>query len=190
MNDKNHFLYFSLASVLFSVLTISAFVLTDVNKKEQAHGVNSYAEGSGSETKKVGSVITGIDPQLVTASSAILYSPPSNVVDGNPQTSWNISTSATPATPQWVQIELPTTQTISSIRLTVNQSNPGQTLHRIFIGKTAQDLVEAGTLQGTTKNDDILDLSFSTSFTGKIVRVVTEDSSGLLTGWKEIQLYQ
>jgi hypothetical protein len=124
--------------------------------------------------------------KLATASSALAGFPASLAVDGQEGTVWN--SGGFPV--QWIEIDLGEPYTIASIRLTVEQSPAGETVHRVY-GKgpgTGGDFVLLTTLSGVTESLDVLDYTPAEPLRDvQFIRVETITSPSWV-GWREIEV--
>ncbi len=111
---------------------------------------------------------------------------PALAVDGNPDTWWG----ATAPAPQWIQIQLRAPATIAAIRLSISQSPPGQTLHRIRVKgpDTGGRFVVLGELSGITS--DLQVLTFTPPEPVPNVEFIRIDtlSSPSWVAWREIEV--
>jgi hypothetical protein len=107
-------------------------------------------------------------------------------VDGDPGTSWN--SGGFPL--QWIQVDLGADSAIAEIRLTVEQTPPGQTIHVIY-GQgegTGGAFRQLHIFSGTTSSFDVLVFSPPEPLTGiRSIRVETTTTPSWV-GWREIEV--
>jgi len=111
---------------------------------------------------------------------------PEGAVDGNPDTYWGAGDFA----PQWIEIDLGESYTITELRLLIGQSPPGETTHRVLIkGPEVEDaFFEAHTFRGVTTDLQLLTLIFPEPIKAvRYVRIETTRSPSWV-GWKEIEV--
>ena len=116
--------------------------------------------------------------------NSLLDNPPALAVDGNLETHW----SAGGHPPQWIELDLGDTFTVSRINLIVDQFPDGQTRHQLFGKATAQDAYELlREFDGQTTNGQILEHTMPTPWTGRFIKVETLTSPSWVA-WKEIEV--
>lgn len=196
MEDKNHFLYFVSTSVLLSILTISAFMLTDSNKNQQAkRPLNTKASEITPTPFLMGELITNIQKELTLASHSDQQSSPDNAIDGNEGSSWEAGLAATPENPQWLEINLSNStlnqaNKITTLQLYSNQNSAEQAVHKIYAGNTPTTLRLVHTFTQTVQPQEILTVTFNPPLENdSYLRIETEQST-FPVSWKEIKIYQ
>jgi hypothetical protein len=118
----------------------------------------------------------------VTASRALKEQPATNAVDGT-DAHWGAG--AFP--PQWVQIDLGGTYTITELRLMVSQYPPGNTLHQVYVGDETGSLRLVHTFEGYTKDNQVLVFAPDKPLENvQFIRIVTTDSPSWVS-WKEVE---
>jgi predicted amidohydrolase YtcJ len=116
-----------------------------------------------------------------TASRSTPTNPPEFAVDGDVSTSWV----AGDFPPQWLAVQLGALHVVAGVRLTVEQTPSGPTVHRIF-GRLADGSEELlAEVAKTTASGDEIDIPFVDSLTVDLVRVETVDSPSWVA-WSEI----
>jgi uncharacterized protein (TIGR03437 family) len=110
---------------------------------------------------------------------------PALAVDGNVDTFWNSGGFA----PQWIEIDLPFPSIVSGVRLTVDQSPSGPTVHDLYLqsdGKAQPQLVNE--FNGVTQDQQVLTWTATQPMLGvTAVRVLTTASPSWV-GWREIEI--
>ena len=120
----------------------------------------------------------------VTASSSVAGQGSKLAIDGDPGTSW-VSGKAPPG---WIEISLGRPSTIETIRLTVNQSPPGRTVHTVSAGGSHASLEKVHVFDGATKYGDLLSWTPSAPLTGvSVIRIQTSVSPSWVA-WLEIEI--
>jgi preprotein translocase subunit Sec61beta len=121
----------------------------------------------------------------VKAPAALPDHPPSAVVDENSGTTWI----AGAGPPQWIQINLQGTFRVSEIRLLVEQSPAGKTVHRVLVRRAGSSTFElVHTFSGQTDDGSELVFSPSTPLAKvQLVRIETVTSPSWVA-WKEIRV--
>lgn len=129
--------------------------------------------------------ITGI---TATASGTYSTFAPAQAVDGNLNTSWVVGSAAPPT--QWILLDLGQNYNVSDIKLYVDQSPNGNTVHNIYVGSTPNSLTQVHIFNGFTSMGDILAKNFSPTLSGvRYVKVETTQSATAWVAWKEIEVY-
>ncbi|HXF84606.1 MAG TPA: protein kinase [Anaerolineales bacterium] len=119
-----------------------------------------------------------------TASNSLQDHPPSNVLDGNPETIWSSGENA----PQWIQIDLGDLVDVEEIVLDISQSPSGETVHQIWVGAKPRDLNLVHVFKGHTVEPQVLVFKPQSPLNDiRYIRVVTMKSPSLVA-WKEIQV--
>lgn len=123
---------------------------------------------------------------LVGADCSKDHSPPyddSHAIDGNYDDLWSAGDFA----PQWIQVDLGQTRTVSRIRMLVDQYPNGHTTHQVYGGPTPDNLSWLGTFDGDTVFHQWLELNSSLSNI-RYIRVWTTASPSWV-GWAEIEVF-
>ncbi len=121
--------------------------------------------------------------KTASASRSLPDQQPAVVIDGSANSAWN----AGGFPKQWVQIDLGEAFTIGKFRLTVGQSPAGDTLHEIWVGPRAKELILLHTFEGYTKDGDMLEYQPDSPVENvRVIRVVTVKSPSWVA-WKEIE---
>jgi len=150
------------------------------------------APGSEALCPTIPSAQTGTAPTVsaqvgsltVTASAALPDQPAKNAVDGSLDTWWSAGLDA----PQWIQIDLGASSTVSAIRLVVSQYPEGDTSHQIWVGADENQLTLVHTFDGFTKDLDALEFTPPAPLTGiRYMRIVTTLSPSWVS-WREIEI--
>ncbi len=125
----------------------------------------------------------GLHPSA-TASASLPDSPPSNAIDGDPETIWN--SGAGPA--QWLQIDLGKPITVSAIRLVISQYPAGETVHQLWGGAEANNLTLLHEFKGFTQDPNPLEFKPSAPLTNiRYIKIVTTQSPSWVA-WREIEV--
>lgn len=120
-----------------------------------------------------------------TASATDAGFTPAAVIDGNLGTLW----SAGNYPPQWIEINLGASYSISKIKLRTSQSPAGNTVHQIYMGSQPNPPTLVTTLNEFTQQQQWISRDFATAVTSvQYVRVLTTSSPSWV-GWFEIELY-
>jgi predicted amidohydrolase YtcJ len=125
-------------------------------------------------------------PHSITAvaSASLPDSPPSAVLDGNPEAIWN----AGAGPEQWIQIDLGKPTVVKTIRLIIAQYPAGETVHQIWGGANENGLSLLGEFRGFTKDPDTLEFSSVKALTNiRYIRIVTSQSPSWVA-WREIEV--
>jgi hypothetical protein len=124
------------------------------------------------------------DGRLLMASRASPAGPPAYALDGRPDTAWNAGTYA----PAWIEIDLGKPRTVTEIRLLVEQSPDGETIHQaIGISSTGSEFPLAE-FRGFTRAGEWLTQSVTPPLVGiQSVRITTWASPSWVA-WREIEL--
>lgn len=122
----------------------------------------------------------------VTASLWLPEEPPQNAVDDNAGTQWGAG--AGPV--QWVQVDLLGSYRVAEIRLLVAQYPEGNTVHRVQVRASGEDLYQTiHEFNGDTNDNDWLIFAPETPLENvNQIRVQTVASPSWVA-WKEIQVY-
>jgi predicted amidohydrolase YtcJ len=118
-----------------------------------------------------------------TASASLPTSSPQFAIDGDLETHWGSGDDA----PQWIEIELESVQTVSLVRLVVDQHPPGPTRHIIW-GRTANgELIQLAEFSGETEMFDVLEIAIDEPVPVAAVRIETTSSPSWVS-WREIEI--
>jgi predicted amidohydrolase YtcJ len=118
------------------------------------------------------------------ASNLTLENLPWRAVDGSLESLWNGGQSA----PQWIQVDLGSPSTISSMRLTVSQYPAGETLHQVYAGPSPTELTLVHEFNGITKDSDVLEFTPPVPLNGiRYVKIETTQSPSWVA-WREIEI--
>lgn len=123
---------------------------------------------------------------LIGATSSRDHSPPydaRHAINGNLSDLW----SAGEFPPQWIQVDLGQTKTISRVRLLVDQYPDGHTTHQVYGGPSPDNLSLLGRFDGGTVFHQWLELNVSASDI-RYIKVSTTASPSWV-GWAEIEVY-
>jgi F5/8 type C domain/Cellulase (glycosyl hydrolase family 5) len=119
-----------------------------------------------------------------TASGSEAAKPPANAFDGNRQTAWSAGALA----PQWVEVDLGSSQAVKRIRLHVSQFSAGFTLHRVYGRNSAESERLLHEFAGFTQGGDVLERTPPAPWPDvRYVRVETLASPSLV-GWREVEV--
>lgn len=128
------------------------------------------------------SIPSRLYPSAVTASGTLAGSSTSNVSDGLYLSGvWNAGGFG-----GWIEFDLGYSRSLSSIRLTPEQSPSGDVVHKIYAGNTPNPTTEVATI--SDKGMTIATLSSALNTTARYVRVYTQTSPSW-TAWREIEVY-
>lgn len=111
-----------------------------------------------------------------------------SAVDGDNSTAWNAGTFAGTHTPQYVDLDLRTAQTISHIRLLTNQAPSGTTTHTVYGGPQKTNLAVLKVISGFTTDNQALDI-YGSFANIRYLRVETEQSPSWVS-WREISVFR
>jgi hypothetical protein len=115
------------------------------------------------------------------ASQSTPTNPPEFAVDGDVTTSWV----AGDFPPQWLEIELGALHAVERVRLTVEQTPSGPTIHSV-VGRLADGSEKLlAEVSETTASGDELDVPFGDPLTVDLIRVETVDSPSWVA-WSEV----
>lgn len=117
----------------------------------------------------------------VIASMSLPDQPPDNAVDGDPDRAWG--SGAPPE--QWIEIDLGEPMTVTCVRIQVEQSETGRTIHRINGGAHTNPGRELATLDGETDNLQWLEIEGDWEF--QFLRITTLESPSPVS-WTEIEV--
>lgn len=125
----------------------------------------------------------------ITASASNEYNSEtnsSNVLDGSLGTNWNSGGAA----PQWIMLDLKSPTTINQIKLTINQTPTGRSIHEISGGPNPSSLSPIITLDQITSNDQTITVSLPKPISNIQYLKITTTLSTSWVSWKEIKIYQ
>ncbi|CAF2124413.1 unnamed protein product, partial [Rotaria magnacalcarata] len=91
--------------------------------------------------------------------------------------------------PQYIEIDLPSTYSISSVCLSVGQLPNGVTLHEIYMGATSSSLSLVTTLNGYTYSGEWLNTTYSPMLSGISAIRVSTVSSPSWVAWNMFLVY-
>ena len=118
------------------------------------------------------------------ASASVGGQGPDRAVDGKLETGW--LSGADPR--QWIEIDLGEPATIETLRLVVDQSPAGRTVHAISGGPSRDKLVRLHLFDGTTTYGDQLEWAPAAPWTGiRVLRIETTRSPSWVA-WLEIEV--
>lgn len=168
------------AVVFCAVFGLSA---CDSDGQQNANGAATPAAGTpqGAAAQPAGQPLTA---KAVTASKSNITNQPANAIDHNPESSWAAGDHA----PQWVQLDLGQPESISKVRLNVNQTPAGPTKHEIYGGPSPDQLTLLGTLEGVTTDKQWIELNASGANV-RYVKISTVKSPSWVS-WREIEVYK
>jgi predicted amidohydrolase YtcJ len=117
------------------------------------------------------------------ASASLPTNPPEFAFDGDLETHWSSGGDA----PQWIEIELESEQTVTLVRLVVDQYPPGLTKHVIW-GRTGDgELIQLAEFSGETDMFDVLEIGIDEPVPVTAIRIETRDSPSWVA-WREIEI--
>jgi hypothetical protein len=103
--------------------------------------------------------------------------------DGDLETHWSSGGDA----PQWIEIELESEQTVTLVRLVVDQYPPGPTRHVIW-GRTGDgELIQLAAYGGETDMFDVLEIEIDEQVPVIAIRIETTESPSWVA-WREIEV--
>ncbi len=121
--------------------------------------------------------------QSVHASNS-MQNPPELAVDGDEETYWG----AGDFSPQWIEVDLGATASISEIRLLIGQSPNGETTHKIMVRGETGEFTEATIFNQNTSDREWLVFQPNTPLEGlRFVRIETTLSPSWIS-WIEVQV--
>jgi len=115
-----------------------------------------------------------------TASSSLADRPAELAVDGDADTGWGAGADAE----QWIEVDLGEPRDLTCIRLLVDQSPDGRTVHRINGGAHSDPGMELGVIDSVTSYGEWLELTGS--WTVRYLRVTTVESPSWVA-WLELE---
>lgn len=123
--------------------------------------------------------------RAVTTSSTHPSSSPSNAVDGDPTTAWN----AGHHPPAWIEIDLGASFSIDQVRLLVEQTPNGPTVHNVYFGDANRTFTLVEVLSRRTSDSEILSFAPNTARQSvRFVRIETTASPSWVA-WNEIEVW-
>jgi predicted amidohydrolase YtcJ len=109
---------------------------------------------------------------------------PVNAIDGNTETTWK----AGQESPQWIQIDLGLSATVTGIRLTVSQDSKGKTIHQVYAGTTSSDMKLIHEFSEKTSDHQVLEFTPAFPLSGiQIIKILTVESPSSVA-WREIEV--
>lgn len=120
-------------------------------------------------------------PVVAAVRSSAAVQPSLNAIDGSLETSWESGL----AEPQWIEFDLGEPVEISRIRLTLNQSSEGHSIHRVHAGAHDNPGRLAATLEGEFSDGDVLEAAVG--YEVEFIRILTTDSPSSAS-WAEIEI--
>ena len=118
------------------------------------------------------------------ASASIAGQAPERAVDGIRESGWVSGDGPK----QWLEIDLGQPATIETVRLVVDQSPGGRTVHRLLAGADAGSLREVHVFDGQTDYGDVLEWMPEDPLTGvRVIRIETTVSPSWIA-WQEVEL--
>lgn len=124
----------------------------------------------------------------ITASASNSYAgyPASNAVDGNTGNMWTSGGFPT----QWIELDLGSSHAVRKLRLLVDQSPSGNTVHNVYVGTAPGPTSLAGTISQSSSSGQWLELDLLESgVSGRYVRITTTSSPSWVS-WREIEVYE
>ena len=122
---------------------------------------------------------------LVTASSTHESSSPGNAVDGDVATQWN----AGHHPPAWIELDLGAAFSVDRVRLIVEQTPDGPTVHTVSFGTATRDFTPVEVLSRHTVDGQELSFAPNTARHGvRYVKVATSSSPSWVA-WNEIEVW-
>jgi predicted amidohydrolase YtcJ len=120
---------------------------------------------------------------VADASASLPTNPPELAFDGDLETHWSSGGDA----PQWIEIELESEQTVTLVRLVVDQYPPGPTRHVIW-GRTGDgELIQLAAYSGETDMFDVLEIEIDEQVPVIAIRIETTESPSWVA-WREIEV--
>jgi hypothetical protein len=119
----------------------------------------------------------------VRAAASLAGRGPGLAVDGEPGTGWLSGDGP----PQWIEIDLVSPATIETLRLVIDQSPAGRTVHVVRGGASRNALKQLHMFDGRTAGGEGLSWSPATPLTGvRVIRIETTRSPSWVA-WLEIE---
>jgi hypothetical protein len=119
------------------------------------------------------------------ASASLAGAGPGHAVDGDFDAPWN----AGDLPVQWIEIDFDGLSDVGRISLTVAQSPPGPTVHRVLGRAAGRDLVELYRFEGTTSDTMTLEYSPPVPWHNLAgIRIQTKESPSWVA-WREIEVF-
>lgn len=123
--------------------------------------------------------------RVVTSSSTHQSSSPGNAVDGDPTTAWNAGRHP----PSWIEIDLGAAYSIDRVRLLVEQTPDGPTVHNVSFGTASRSFTIVEVLSRQTVDDQELSIAPNSARHGvRFVKVETISSPSWVA-WNEIEVW-
>ncbi len=128
---------------------------------------------------------TQIALTAVGASNSAGGYPPSNAVDGNTNTDWNAGRIA----PQDITLRLTNPTALTRLRLHVNQSPNGNTVHEIYVGSTQANMTLRRTVSQFTSQGQWIEVNFTPAIPNAQYMQIRTTVSPSWVSWFEIEAY-
>lgn len=155
-------------------------------------GVAAFCEGElcqhfgdgdePSETVEVPEGWSPVDhPLVVAARASASLDPVANAFDGLEETSWISGADA----PQWIELDLGEPELVATLRLLVDQSPDGFTVHEITAGAHDVPGMSITTLEGETQISEWIDVPINKVV--QFIRITTTESPSWVA-WGEIDV--
>lgn len=120
----------------------------------------------------------------VAASRFLAEQPPTNAVDGAPETQWGAGSGPS----QWIEIDLGRPFTVTGVRLTVAQYPNGNTTHQVWARSANGSMELVYEFKGNTSDNQILEFTFPEPLPEiQAIRIVTVQSPSWVS-WKEVEV--
>ena len=155
------------------------------NTGTQRNGTMTIAGQTFTVTQDAAGGSNKITPVSVTASNFITGNEPTKAIDGDLSTFWN--SGGIP--PQWIQLDLGQSYSVTQIRLNVRQTPDGTTNHEIYGGPQSTNLSPLRVLSGFTQMGQWLQADFSPAATNVRFIKINTTSSPSWVAWNEIEVY-
>jgi len=144
----------------------------------QSLSVEVTGGGSGGESENIALNCP------VSASGFLQQYPPANAVDGDQSSMW--SSGGTP--PAWIRIDLGSPCTVSGVRLLVEQSPAGQTVHDLYLAGEDGSQTLACTFSGSTSVGQWLEFTPQQAVADVRYVNISTTSSPSWVAWSEIEV--
>ena len=129
-----------------------------------------------------GETLLTVSPGNVVASATSADTTPAMAFDGSLATSWN----AGAGPPQSIMFDLGAVTPVTRLRLNVNQTPAGPTVHTIYAGVNSTQLYPVQVLSGFTTTGQWLDAPVHVN--ARFLQIVTSQSPSWVS-WSEIEVY-